>query len=453
MSQATTKLDNLCHLLENIVIQHSGKEALSDNSLKLPVASAAQSVREVSPAKVIPTAVGSPNVVIESREAIEQERKARKEAKKTKKKGGEKGKSGDDKMNCKMEEVKRGASQEVAVPRTREKQPGDNCKPLQQAQHTRLSDGTQGSSQESATGKSKADLRRERREKQEAQRQAKMAAKVQQEAEAQHKGQEHVHPSNDKTKPPQRKKRLGSEGGKRWRDKKSFDKGPTGRRIPLLGHLTPHSSQPPELPVNCDTIHPAVRTLGLKMKNHIVDGSTARVVSTLAALKRLISDYRTPESCDLSRDLAEKLLPNVAFLNACRTQAVAMDNAIRFLKHKINSIEPTMPEAQAKDQLRTAIDDYVQEHINLASSTIASHAASLIQDGDVILTFGYSALVSDVVEAVCGEGHKVSIVVADSPHPASGAAMVKRLSSLGVTTYYRLITDVTHIMPKGMQIV
>lgn len=60
-----------------------------------------------------------------------------------------------------------------------------------------------------------------------------------------------------------------------------------------------------------------------------MDGSTARVVSTLAALKRLISDYRTPESCDLSRDLAEKLLPNVAFLNACRSQAIAMDNAIR----------------------------------------------------------------------------------------------------------------------------
>lgn len=59
-----------------------------------------------------------------------------------------------------------------------------------------------------------------------------------------------------------------------------------------------------------------------------------------------------------------------------------------------------------------------------------------------------SALVSDVVEAVCGEGHKVSIIVADSSHPASGAAMVKRLSSLGVPAYYRLITDVTHIMPK-----
>lgn len=64
-------------------------------------------------------------------------------------------------------------------------------------------------------------------------------------------------------------------------------------------------------------------------QDRVIDGSTARVVSTLGALKRFIGDYRTPESCDLSRDLADKLLPNVEFLNACRPQAIAMDNAIR----------------------------------------------------------------------------------------------------------------------------
>ena len=54
----------------------------------------------------------------------------------------------------------------------------------------------------------------------------------------------------------------------------------------------------------------------------------------------------------------------------------------------------------------------------------------------------------DVVEAVVKAGGKVSVVVADYPHPPSGAAMVQRLDRLGIPTYYRLVTDLSHIMSK-----
>lgn len=64
----------------------------------------------------------------------------------------------------------------------------------------------------------------------------------------------------------------------------------------------------------------------------VLEGATARVISVLSALKRFISDYRTPEACDLSRDMADKLKPNVDFLAACRPHAIAMDNAIRCVR-------------------------------------------------------------------------------------------------------------------------
>lgn len=73
-------------------------------------------------------------------------------------------------------------------------------------------------------------------------------------------------------------------------------------------------------------------------QDRVVDGSTARVIATLAALKRFINDYRTPESCDLSRDLAEKIVPNVAHLHACRPLAIAMDNAVRCVLVHGNSV-------------------------------------------------------------------------------------------------------------------
>lgn len=455
------KLASLCQLLENIVLQHGGKEMSSGGTKPVSVPQQNQNTAtKVSPvAKPASETLSSKGKGTEehpgaekSREEIEMERKARKEAKKAgKKKGGDQSKAKEGGTDESTKENKKPPPQNQKEAKAQSKPAEEKAAPQQQCKQGQEPQQKEGV--EDGSGKSKADLKRERREKQEAQRQAKALAKAQQEAEKQKKSQ----PQSQKIireeakKAPQTKKFA---DGRRFRDKKSVEKD-SSRRIPLLGHLTPYTSHPPSLPVNSDSIHPAIRTLGQKMKDRVVDGSTARVIATLAALKRFINDYRTPESCDLSRDLAEKIVPNVAHLHACRPLAIAMDNAVRFLKHKINSIEPNVPEAQAKDLLRTAIDEYVCDNINLASSTIATHGAQLLKDGDVILTFGYSALVCDMVEAARNGSScmNVSVVVADSPFPPTGSDMVKQLAAMGVPTYYRLITDVTHIMHKVTKVV
>lgn len=455
------KLASLCQLLENIVLQHGGKEMSSGGTKPVSVPQQNQNTAtKVSPvAKPASETSSSKGKGTEehpgaekSREEIEMERKARKEAKKAgKKKGGDQSKAKEGGTDESTKENKKPPPQNQKEAKAQSKPAEEKAAPPQQCKQGQEPQQKEGV--EDGSGKSKADLKRERREKQEAQRQAKALAKAQQEAEKQKKSQ----PQSQKIireeakKAPQTKKFA---DGRRFRDKKSVEKD-SSRRIPLLGHLTPYTSHPPSLPVNSDSIHPAIRTLGQKMKDRVVDGSTARVIATLAALKRFINDYRTPESCDLSRDLAEKIVPNVAHLHACRPLAIAMDNAVRFLKHKINSIEPNVPEAQAKDLLRTAIDEYVCDNINLASSTIATHGAQLLKDGDVVLTFGYSALVCDMVEAARNGSScmNVSVVVADSPFPPTGSDMVKQLAAMGVPTYYRLITDVTHIMHKVTKVV
>ncbi|XP_047500518.1 translation initiation factor eIF-2B subunit delta-like isoform X3 [Penaeus chinensis] len=454
------KLDSLCQLLENIVLQHGGKD-ISPGGAK-PVSVPQQNQNTAAKVSPVTKSASGPSSKVEgnkeqpgeekSKEEIERERKARKEAKKAgKKKGGDQSKAKEGGTDESTKENKKPPPQSQKEAKAQSKPAEEKAAPPQQSKQGQEPQQKEGV--EDGSGKSKADLKRERREKQEAQRQAKALAKAQQDAEKQKKSQPQSQKitREESKKGPQIKKFA---EGRRTRDKKSIEKD-SSRRIPLLGHLTPYTSHPPSLPVNCDSIHPAIRTLGQKMKDRVVDGSTARVIATLAALKRFINDYRTPESCDLSRDLAEKIVPNVAHLHACRPLAIAMDNAVRFLKHKINSIEPNVPEAQAKDLLRTAIDEYVCDNINLASSTIATHAAQLLKDGDVILTFGYSALVCDMVEAARNGSScvNVSVVVADSPFPPTGSDMVKQLAAMGVPTYYRLITDVTHIMHKVTKVV
>lgn len=266
------KLDSLCQLLENIVLQHGGKEMSSGGTKPVSVPQQNQNTAaEVS--SVTKSASGPPSSKVEgdkeqpgeekSREEIERERKARKEAKKAgKKKGGDQSKGKEGGTDESTKENKKPPPQSQKEAKAQSKPTEEKAAPPQQSkqgQEPQQKEGVQDSS-----GKSKADLKRERREKQEAQRQAKVLAKAQQEAEKQKKSQPQSQKiTREESKKGPQIKKFGE--GRRTRDKKSVEKD-SSRRIPLLGHLTPYTSHPPSLPVNCDSIHPAIRTLGQKMK-------------------------------------------------------------------------------------------------------------------------------------------------------------------------------------------
>ena len=96
----------------------------------------------------------------------------------------------------------------------------------------------------------------------------------------------------------------------------------------------------------------------------------------------------TPPQKELSRDLDAKLKPYITFLRQCRTLSVSMGNAIRFLKARINGLEPGLSDAEAKEILLEAIESFVHENVVLAAKQIAITAREKIRDGDVILTYG-----------------------------------------------------------------
>ena len=79
--------------------------------------------------------------------------------------------------------------------------------------------------------------------------------------------------------------------------------------------------------------------LGLQYAEGIITGSNSRCVALLKALKEFIQDYTTPVNTELSRDLNDKLKPQITFLKECRPISVSMGNAIRFLKSKINGLQ------------------------------------------------------------------------------------------------------------------
>ena len=112
-------------------------------------------------------------------------------------------------------------------------------------------------------------------------------------------------------------------------------------------------------------------------------------MALLNAFKDVIHDYTTPINTELSRDLTDKLKPQITFLKECRPISVSMGNSIRFLKSKINAIPTGTPDKEAKEMLIETITEYIQHNIVLAAEQIAITACEKIRDGDVILTYGW----------------------------------------------------------------
>jgi translation initiation factor eIF-2B subunit delta len=97
------------------------------------------------------------------------------------------------------------------------------------------------------------------------------------------------------------------------------------------------------------------------------------------------------------------LSPQISYLTSARPMSVSLGNAIRSLKVQISAIDIDLPEhavsataqsiihimtpQQAKLELYSKIDQYMQERILAADVAISTFGLAKIHDGDVVLTY------------------------------------------------------------------
>lgn len=173
--------------------------------------------------------------------------------------------------------------------------------------------------------KSKADLRAERREKQEAQRVAK---------------QDSLHDKKVKTKPA--KVEVSKPQPKAVEPVKKAAKPETKENlheVNLFKHLYSKQKLISELVSSTKVkIHPAIARLGVKYADKVIVGSNARCVALLAAVKQLIIDFERPLQADFTRGLEASLQESVSYLSHCRPAAVSMQNALKHLKRQMSTL-------------------------------------------------------------------------------------------------------------------
>lgn len=224
-----------------------------------------------------------------------------------------------------------------------------------------------------------------------------------------------------------------------------------GYKVSLFSHLHQYSRKAPltqQLSIPSTVIHPAVVRLGLQYSQGIVAGSNARSVALLHAFKQVIRDYMTPPNEELSRDLVNKLKPYISFLNQCRPLSASMGNAIKYIKKEISNIPSQCKDKEAKSKLLNCIDCYINEKIILAAKAIAKYAIEKISDGDVILVYGCSSLVNNILCEAFEKNRKFRVIVVDSRPRLEGREALRRLVQKGISCTYVLISAVSYILPE-----
>ncbi|KAJ8269835.1 hypothetical protein GJAV_G00107380 [Gymnothorax javanicus] len=224
-----------------------------------------------------------------------------------------------------------------------------------------------------------------------------------------------------------------------------------GYKVSLFSHLHQYSRRAPltqHISIPSTVIHPAIVRLGLQYSQGIVAGSNSRSIALLHAFKQVIRDYNTPPSEELSRDLVNKLKPYISFLNQCRPLSASMGNAIKYMKKEISNIPSHCREEEAKARLLTCIDNYIREKIQLAAEAISKYAIEKISDGDVILVYGCSSLVNHILSEAFEKERKFRVIVVDSRPRLEGREALRRLVKKGIHCTYVLISALSYILPE-----
>ncbi|GBN13058.1 Translation initiation factor eIF-2B subunit delta [Araneus ventricosus] len=301
----------------------------------------------------------------------------------------------------------------------------------------------------------KAQLKAERRAKQDAQRAAKLAKNNEKNVSHPEAAAQKKTPIENSKPPLQLKQNVveNTETAKpKSASKPTSEKG-TIRGSQIFSHLPQVKDLTSKQMRDANLkIHPAIIELGEHFNKGTICGSNARCVGFLGAFREVIKDYEKPSNKEFSRDLESKLKTYLNFLNNCRPLSVSITNAVRFLQHQINRIPKDSSEEEAKQKLHNSINNFVKEEILLAKEAICMSATAKIVDGDNIVVYAYSSIVKDVLCKAHDQNKSFHVTVIDSGPKFEGLQMLHLLSKHGLQCAYKSIDSVCSVMKKASKV-
>lgn len=220
-------------------------------------------------------------------------------------------------------------------------------------------------------------------------------------------------------------------------------------RVKLFNHLYNHTDKSVlNDTINSNNLHPAIIRLGVQYASGIVKGCNARCLAFMNAIKAVIQEYETPPQKVFSRGIEEAIQPCLAYLHNCRPLAVSVTNAMKYIKWQTNQLPPGESDSECKALLLESIDTYIRDQIEKAVEAISITVQEKISDGDVILTFGCSSVIQNILDEAKSSKRDFRVIVVDARPCHEGQEMLRRLVAKDIKCTCVLINAVGFIMPE-----
>jgi len=299
-----------------------------------------------------------------------------------------------------------------------------------------------------APKKSKAELKKERREKQERERAAKAARKEDEMRKGDgrsKKGQTKVQmPATIQADNPQVIKKHTQQLLRQHVQRHADEQ----KKVAFVKHLHQYDRNVPitkSVGFGSNAVHPAVRKLGLKYSQDVICGSSARCNALIKALIKMTRDMKTPKDKEFKLHFDVKIKQAINFLEQCRPKTISMGNMIKHLREHWVNLERDVAEDEGKRVLVECLENYAKM-IHMAGAVIVESTVAQIKNGDRILTYGHSRLVEQSLIAAHNEGKQFTVVVVDSRPKVNGLSLVKILVKNNIKCSYCFISHISNVM-------
>lgn len=216
------------------------------------------------------------------------------------------------------------------------------------------------------------------------------------------------------------------------------------KKITLFGHL--ENTGVASASTASKEVHPSVLYLAMQFSSYHVCGSAERCRAMLKTFQDVITDYTTPEGTTLSRNLTLHLSHQIDHLKTARPLSISMGNAIRWLKQEIANLGIDLSDAQAKEYLHEQIDSFIRVRLEYADRVIVENAINNINDGDTVLTYAASQVVTSTLISAHKQGKNFKVIVVDSRPLFEAKSVAKALSKAGIPTTYALLNGLSYVL-------
>jgi len=197
-------------------------------------------------------------------------------------------------------------------------------------------------------------------------------------------------------------------------------------------------------------LHPAVLKLGLLYAQGVIRGGNARCRAMLQVFSQLIGEYDPPASAigDLRPHLDSTILKPAFqyWTEHCRPHSVSMGNAFTFLKSAVASLERDISLEELKEILQETVKAYILERMEYADKAIAGHITPKIVNGDVLLVYGHSEVISKVLLQQKKLDKQFRVICVDSRPLLEGRKTLEALREADIPCTYILLNCISYVM-------